>query len=642
MRSRRHRRLHPRKQLAWAIIIVVLAGIGIGAGLGYSAIKSGTDQLQAKLTASIQGGQQELEAGKASLAQANAKHDATLVDQARAHFGAAKSQFEAAIQLADDSKLLRYLEKVPSVGDQVRSKHIAVNGIASMGSAISEAGQELANLDAQLIKPAATGPAGRTLLTALDETNKSLVKVRDDLARARAAAATVKVEILPTGQQVTFTKARDTIDSALAGLDEFQRLVPVLTEVLGGNGKRTYLVEQVNPAELRAGGGFIGTYTLLSADQGALNVVKSGDSYDLANPRPQPWQSGFIPQPTPYREVIPDISWSFVDSNIHPDFPSNAIAAIQFAEPRIGKIDAVISMDYYTVAKMLELIGPMAVPGYGTTVDGGNFVAEVVRADIAGTPSHKAILAAIAGPLMARVSALPPDRWPALIADLNTLASQRHLQAYFTNALVQNEIDRVGWSGVVNPTNAKEFFMEVEDNYYGNKDNYFLARHFTITLTRSGGVLHHTVTVDLTNRTPYGSYERVEYRAVMRLFVGGSISGTSHNLRQAKYANPAPPSGTSMLDGWLYVQCCGGHGQAVFQYDTPWSGNPKGAAQIYWQKQPGTITDQVDVVWSDGAGHSYTASGDFAQDRVIRLSPSGVILAAGKAAQATLPSLGLG
>ena len=369
MRSRRHRRLHPRKQLAWAIIIVVLAGIGIGAGLGYNAIKSGTDQLQAKLTAVIQSGQQELEAGKASLAQANAKHDATLVEQALAHFGAAKTQFEAAGQLADNSKLLRYLEKVPSVGEQVRSKHTAVNGIASMGSAISEAGQELANLDGQLIKPAATGPAGRTLLTALDETNKSLVKVREDLARARAAAATVKVEILPTGQQVTFTKARDTIDSALAGLDEFQRLVPVLTEVLGGNGKRTYLVEQVNPAELRAGGGFIGTYTLLSADQGALNVVKSGDSYDLANPRPQPWQSGFIPQPTPYREVIPDTSWSFVDSNIHPDFPSNAIAAIQFVQPRIGKIDAVISMDYFTVAKMLELTGPMTVPGYGKTVN---------------------------------------------------------------------------------------------------------------------------------------------------------------------------------------------------------------------------------------------------------------------------------
>ena len=66
--------------------------------------------------------------------------------------------------------------------------------------------------------------------------------------------------MLPASQQATFVKARGTIATALTGIDEFDRLVPVLTEVLGGNGYRTYLIEQVNPAELRAGGGFIGTY----------------------------------------------------------------------------------------------------------------------------------------------------------------------------------------------------------------------------------------------------------------------------------------------------------------------------------------------------------------------------------------------
>ena len=45
----------------------------------------------------------------------------------------------------------------------------------------------------------------------------------------------------------------------------------MLTEVLGGNGARNYLIEQVNPAELRPGGGFIGTFSVLRADHGALN-----------------------------------------------------------------------------------------------------------------------------------------------------------------------------------------------------------------------------------------------------------------------------------------------------------------------------------------------------------------------------------
>ena len=89
---------------------------------------------------------------------------------------------------------------------------------------------------------------------------------------------------LPNSQQVTFLKARDTIALALSGLDEFELLVPVLNEVLGANGVRNYLIEQVDPAELRAGGGFIGTYSLIRADHGAFTVIKSGNAYDLADP----------------------------------------------------------------------------------------------------------------------------------------------------------------------------------------------------------------------------------------------------------------------------------------------------------------------------------------------------------------------
>src|SRR5207253_9666446 len=119
----------------------------------------------------LQAGQKELEAGKASLAQANAKHDASMVPQAAAHFAAAKEQFLAAGNMADDSRLLRSLALLPSIGDVVRSKRAAVSEIAAMGAAVSDAGRDLAVIDGQLIKPSASGPAGRTLLVVLDQTH---------------------------------------------------------------------------------------------------------------------------------------------------------------------------------------------------------------------------------------------------------------------------------------------------------------------------------------------------------------------------------------------------------------------------------------------------------------------------------------
>ena len=630
--------------LAVAILVVVVVGGG-GAAVGYATLKPRADELQARLVADLQAGQTELEAGKASLTQANTNHDASLVVHAIAHFMAAKGQFLAAGQLADNSQLLRYLEEVPGVGSQVQSRHVAVDGIAEMGAAISDAGHDASDFYGQLIKPAVSGQPARNLLTVLDQAQPSVVRIRSDLQRAQEGASQVSVAVIPRGQQSTFLKARATIASALAGLDEFDRLVPVLHEVLGGNGARTYLIEQVNPAELRAGGGFIGTYSLLRTDHGALTLINSGSSTDLAYPRPGPGQPGFILQPGPYREVIPDTSWSFLDSNLFPDFASNAKAALGFVQPRLSaNVDGVMAIDYYTVAKMLELTGPLSVPGFTITLDSSNFVSTLLPYDLLDSdPIHKAILSSMAGPLMERLIALPPDRWPALIASLNDLVAGRHLQAYFSSDPVEKEIGRVGWSGAVNPDGARDYMMEVESNYYGDKANYFVTRHYTVVLTHKGGTLHHQVTVDLVNDEPCGAELRTSYRVNIRLYVGAIASSISDNLRAVLYPNPEAPVGVRLLDGWLPdIPCSGGRGQAIFDYDTPWPVQDNGRTQIYWQKQPGTLNDGAVVIWNTGAGKSYQVNGDLGQDRRITLTPSGVTIAATSAAQAKLPSLSLG
>ena len=98
-----------------------------------------------------------------------------------------------------------------------------------------------------------------------------------------------------------------------------------------------------------------------------------------------------------------------------------------------------------------------------------------------------------------------------------------------------------------------------------------------------------------------------------------------------------------LLDGWLPdIPGAGGRTQAVIDYETPWQTDGTGQDRIYWQKQPGTLNDKIDVVWRDGTGRVYTAGGDLGQDRVINLAPGGLTLTPGRPAQAQLPSLGLG
>ena len=80
----------------------------------------------------------------------------------------------------------------------------------------------------------------------------------------------------------------------------------------------------------------------------------------------------------------------------------------------------------------------------------------------------------------------------------------------------------------------------------------------------------------------------------------------------------------------------------VFDWDTPWLPNHRGEEQIYWQKQPGTVNDTVDVIWHDGNGRTFQTSGDLAQDRVITLAPRGVTLTQGQLGTFQLPNLSLG
>ena len=631
--------------IALAILFVLVVGSGAASALVYRSVKTQANELEAQLALHLAAGQSELEAAKASLKTANSTHDETLIAQTNVHFTTAKLQFTVARQMADSNQLLAQLEGLPQVGGMAKSRHVAVDGISDMGVAISDAGLELTKLDGQLIKPSsAGGQQGKSLLAVLNQTSQSLVLVRADLDRAQKAATAVDVSVLPAGQQASFAKAKGTITTAIAAAAEFTSLVPIITEVLGGNGARTYLIEQVNPAELRPGGGFIGTYSVLQTNAGSLKLIKSGNATDLIGSRAALGEPGYVTPPGPIREFIPNTTWSFIDSNFFPDFASNALAGEQFAQPYVGHLDGVISMDYYTVAAMLALTGPLPVPGYGITLTSTNFVPLVVQSDLVATdPSHKAMLYAVAGPLMQRISTLPPSQWPALLSTLNDLAAARHLQAYFNNGDVEKTLTQFGWTGTLNPTNAPDYTMEVEANLGGTKANYFVVRHFTVELTRNGNYLHHRVTIDITDNMPYAYRPKEYYSAYIRLYVSGDAINAGDNLRRAKYPNPPPPPGTMMIDGWVPIFHGYGHSaQAVFDYDTPWIADGRGEGSVYLQKQPGTLADAVTVIWHDGSGHSYTVNGDLGQDRVISFSSRGVSIVAGQAAQAKLPSLSLG
>jgi hypothetical protein len=141
---------------------------------------------------------------------------------------------------------------------------------------------------------------------------------------------------------------------------------------------------------------------------------------------------------------------------------------------------------------------------------------------------------------------------------------------------------------------------------------------------------------------PNGYEGARQYGAYVRFYVPAGATNVTigHVFADKVVTTEQPPAGLRMEDGWIYVAIDPnldyGTWQLTFQYDTPYTG---GVHDLYWQKQPGTAGDAVQISWTTD-GRTFTAASTLTQDKVVRLGPDGVTVVNGHAGTAQLPSLG--
>lgn len=626
------------RRLAWVVVIAVVLLSAGGAGTWWTVRSVRT--VESRLVSDVTRGAQELQAGKHQLALATPSNLAPLHD-ASAQFEASRRDFADAEASVQRSRTLSVLGVVPLVGSpRVRS----AEGVATMGIQLAEAGQSTVAVDAQLLAPGQAGlSSGQRLVSFLRSSGPGLATVRDHLARARAAVGQVDPSVLSASQRRLVTQAATEMDAALAGLDAFARLRDPIAQILGADGRRTYLMEQVDPAELRGAGGFIGSYSLLEVDHGAVTLGEAKDVFLIDSPYPEPGQSNFIPAPGPVQQAIPH-GWVFGDSNHSPDFASAAQAGEQLFKNETGHtVDGVISIDPWAVAALLGVTGPLAVPQYATTVHAQTFPEDVfqqLETSSNNSATRKDFFPAVATLVLQKVNALPSSQWSQLLTALNEAVTQRHLQVYLNDATAEAMMRNIGWSGAsIGPqSGVDETLMEVESNFGGTKANHFLTRRLTLDLTVDGGRLDQVLRVDWKNDTPPGYLGNTQdYTAYSRVYLPPEASGAhAADLNPDTLASDEHPAGARLVDGWLTVHT--GQGASwTATWSTP-AARLGPSYTIYWRKQAGTLADAVHVVLH-ADGRTFTADTDLGQDRSIAVTQNGIQLQSGTRGAATVPFL---
>ncbi|MFH1671369.1 MAG: DUF4012 domain-containing protein [Candidatus Portnoybacteria bacterium] len=287
-------------------------------------------------------------------------------------------------------------------------------------------------------------------------------------------------ESLISGDLETAEKNISAVHSSLLAIQEGVGSIPLakellekfldysgsFLEILGHKNPRQYLLLFQNNSEIRATGGFIGTYGILELDRGEISNLFIDGIYNADGQL----HEKIIP-PRPIQKI--STAWSMHDSNWFADFPTSAEKIAWFYEKTGGPtVDGVISLTPTVVERLLEITGEISLPEYGVVLNSNNFVELIqykVEVDYDKELNQpKKILADFAPLFVDRLEKLDSTGKKRAVEALLAALEEKHILTYFKNPSLQKLSLDEGWSGELKETD-KDFLSVVSSNINGFK-----------------------------------------------------------------------------------------------------------------------------------------------------------------------------
>lgn len=369
-----------------------------------------------------------------------------------------------------------------------------------------EAGKELARAGEMLSQEGplvlGTNFFGDTQITSLiEKISYNILQALADLESANRRIWTIDEKNLPTDQQEAFLRGREALRSSVAALTDTHRALTALNEILGARRTKRYLILFQNNTELRATGGFIGSFARIDVDRGRIEKIEipGGGPYDLKGSL-----RARVLSPGPLHLLNP--RWQLQDANWFPDFPTSAQKVMWFYEQSgQSSVDGVIAVNASVFEDLLPIIGPIEMPAYGKTISALNFFKETQKAvEFEYDKRENKPKKFISDLFMKTIERFQSsDQEMAIrIADLLLEAlRKRDVQLYFKNQDAQSFTSSFGLSGEILPSDA-DYLMIVDSNVGGDKTDRSIEASVDHTITIHGdGSLE--IQLDLT-RTHHG------------------------------------------------------------------------------------------------------------------------------------------
>ena len=436
--------------------------------------------------------------------------DMSKLHRAQKEFVEAHSDFQQVQYTLDHAAIISTVtEYLPQYRPQITAAHAT----SKIGIDVTDIGQELVKT-AMTLAPTFRGPL-------LNDTHEPLITpamltlvrstidyILPRLSDIQAQSATFSFNSLPVSQRQRdqLTQLIQAMPQAETDLMQVRGLLDAAGWMLGVDHSRTFLVQTMDRAELRPTGGFTGQFGELSITGGRVAPFALKDislvEYSTNSPT-----LGLLAPPR-YRSWWPFANWGLRDSNLSADFPTSAQIAIDKYKSEVGHpVDGVIMFTPFLIEHILQVVGPIQVPGYNDTITAQNIEERLhyYQQDNSGlakqvifqpgdktTSSRKRFTALLAHLLMDRVRHAPPDEILTVARQTLHDLKTKDLQIYVTNPQVEQLLVKFGDAAQVDRSPFHDGLYVVQANVSASKASQYVRTilHDTVTLNSAGGATH--------------------------------------------------------------------------------------------------------------------------------------------------------
>lgn len=388
---------------------------------------------------------------------------------------------------------------------------------------------------------------------------------------------------------------------AIADFSRYRPISADLTQVLLQllNSKQRWLVLLQNSDELRATGGFMGSYLLIDNDHGQLQNIRIQDIY-----APDGQFQGHIDAPPGLAEYLssgqgmrlPDANWWF-------DLNTSSEQILYFFEQAgESNIETVLFLNLQLVEELLSFTGPVYLPDYQQEITASNF-AELARADRAdffpGSQEKINFLNHFLVSWKSQFLAQLQQNPQTLLQLLSEQLAAKNLQVYSLNP----ELDQLTRRYHLNYTFQQQPyawpFLSLESNVGINKVNRQVERQVQLKVSPEQEVV--LITWDNQHQLPYVNYQRFYFgpnSKLQRAQLNQRVLQLDQDVRQSRLVDSQGQLWTEVA--LLVPVLAQQSSQLELVLESSSAAWSTGRLQIF--KQAGMPPTPYQVTWHDASG----------------------------------------